>query len=750
MTVATFTFDASWELIPGAILIGLVLVMMARDLAKRGLERSKMALLLGLRSVALILLLFLAARPVTVRSHVRSGAPYVAVLLDRSESMSLEETKQTRFAQATHFLKEELAPAFQSEGWKVHPWLFADKASLSTAEDISVTEPNGPRTDLAGAIVQSLQEGTEPPIAVVALTDGSANDTTQNTNALSSLIQTQTPFYGIGYGSDEGPATLNLQKATAPTIVAVKQEFHVSAQLSFCGTSITDFDLILSRDGQLLQHKKVAGFTGSRTWSEAFGVSEEAEGRHNYTIEVSPPNLEKLIVGKNKDSVEVKISNEKDLRILFVQGILTWDYKFISLAVRTDPALRLTGLSQTSDHSVYRQNVEKSGELIDGFPTTLEQIAPYRVVVISNLKPATLNETQQQVLTRFCGELGGGVLMIGGPGTFDASWQGSTLEKLMPVTFDPNPGVELDQPFHLKLSDDALRQPVFQLGTSAETQEAWDSLPAFNQYGRVDRAKPGAVIWAYHESDIGPNGKRILMAEQNYGAGRSAVICLQNFWKWRLAKESDPKQFDRFWRQLFRYMGDYGRQSVIIDFADQQLDPPTDIHMTLERHATPSDFSNATPTPTPAGGAPTFAVIIHDPDQKEVLHQDATLPINQAVPVVFHAQKEGVYEIEIQDSLHIVVSERSLQLQNTRLEMQQTARDMENLKQWASLTQGQAFKSEELLDPGPLLAAIHKHLQSNENASSDRMPWGIQASTLFALLGMLCVEWVLRKQWNLL
>src|SRR5208282_3127569 len=139
-------------------------------------------------------------------------------------------------------------------------------------------------------------------------------------------------------------------------------------------------------DGQLMQTKVITGFSGARSWSETFNLSEDEEGRHNYDVQMTPPDLSDLIVARQTGSVQVAISNEKDLRILFVQGALTWDYKFVLRALSSDSAIRMTGLSRTSDHSSYRQNVEKAGELIDGFPTTLDQLAPYRVVVISNLK----------------------------------------------------------------------------------------------------------------------------------------------------------------------------------------------------------------------------------------------------------------------------------------------------------------------------------------------------------------------------
>ena len=78
--------------------------------------------------------------------------------------------------------------------------------------------------------------------------------------------------------------------------------------------------------------------------------------------------------------------------------------------LRSDQTIKLTGLTRTSKQSVFRQNVENAGELVNGFPNSLEELAPFRVVALSNLRPADLTPAQQDILARFCSELGGGVL----------------------------------------------------------------------------------------------------------------------------------------------------------------------------------------------------------------------------------------------------------------------------------------------------------------------------------------------------
>ena len=80
-----------------------------------GLAGSRIAALAALRGIALLVLVFLAARPIWItREPPASATRSVMVLMDRSESMSLEERDANRYQQALGFLRERLLPALQS------------------------------------------------------------------------------------------------------------------------------------------------------------------------------------------------------------------------------------------------------------------------------------------------------------------------------------------------------------------------------------------------------------------------------------------------------------------------------------------------------------------------------------------------------------------------------------------------------------------------------------------------------------
>jgi uncharacterized membrane protein len=743
MMIAALVLEepAAWQIgLPAGTALLVLAVWRHR---RRGLAPRRFITLALLRAVVLLLLVFLAARPVWVAHEPPAAANRSVVLLvDRSESMSLEEHDASRYQQALGFLRERLLPSLNSAKLPVQAMVFDQGAEPADGPKLNATVPNGKRTNLGGAIAQAIGNTPQPPLAVVALTDGIANQDADNSRALTALIDAGIPFIGVGFGSDQGVRTLSLRDLDAPSTVSTKTAFSISAQLEMMNfEDAPGFDLLLFRDGQMTQKKSLTPSKGSRTWLENFQVAEDKPGVHNYAVQLMPPNLPNLKCVNVLANTSVRISDEKELRVLYIQGALTWDYKFISLALRNDQTIKVTGLTRTSKQSVFRQNVESAGELMNGFPTSLEELAPFRVVVLSNLRPAELTPAQQDVLARFCGELGGGILMIGGPATFDSSWQHSRLEQLMPVVFAAGGGVQgLDRPFRIQLTEEALQHPMFQIADNRPTRDAWFQLPTFTQYGRVDAAKPGAQVWALHQTDDGPHGRRILMASEHYGAGLSAVLTIQNFWRWRLAKDSEPQQFDRFWRQLFRFLSEVGRQDVSIHLADQDLHPQMDIQVVLEKQPNPKNLTETNRK---------FIVRAED-GQKTLLHEESVdLEPLHPVDFRFHAEKAGVYTVTVSDLMKVPIASRPIEIRDVNVEFQNTARNMETLRQWASVSDGMAVKVEDCPTANDLVAQIKAKIEQVRHGKPMRRPAGINGWMLGLALGCLGTEWVLRKRWGL-
>jgi len=230
------------------------------------------------------------------------------------------------------------------------------------------------------------------------------------------------------------------------------------------------------------------------------------------------------------------------------------------------------------------------------------------------------------------------------------------------------------------------------------------------------------------------------MAYQRYGAGLSAVLTVQNFWRWRLAKDADPGQFDRFWRQLFRFLSEVGRQEVSILLADQELHPQLDVRMILEKQPNPKNVTDTNRT---------FVVSVED-SHKHVLQQETVeLESLRPVDMRFHAGPPDVYTVTVRDSAKVPVASRSIEIRDVNLELQDTARNMETLRQWAAVSDGLAMKVEDCPDAGGLVAQIKAKIEEVRQGKRVLRPVGVNGWSLALVLACLSGEWLLRKRWGL-
>jgi hypothetical protein len=266
-------------------------------------------------------------------------------------------------------------------------------------------------------------------------------------------------------------------------------------------------------------------------------------------------------------------------------------------------------------------------------------------------------------------------------------------------------------------------------------------LPAFSDYASVDAVKPGARVWAVADAPGGSASPAVLIASQRYGAGLTAVVCMQNLWRWRLAQEANPQHFDRFWQQFLRYLGEGSRDNVVLRLPDQQLEPRGDIHVVVERRPDPRPGSNT--------GEP-YRLQVTDADKKTVADHALVLAPGQSAEATFRVAEPGLYQLSVLDRSGAVSAHRSLDIREIDNELEYTARDMENLRQWAHLSGGVALRFEDCESASQLVERIRASGEQPLRRLPIRRPLGINGWVLGMLLGCLCTEWAARKRWGLL
>jgi hypothetical protein len=132
--------------------------------------------------------------------------------------------------------------------------------------------------------------------------------------------------------------------------------------------------------------------------------------------------------------------------------------------------------------------------------------------------------------------------------------------------------------------------------------------------------------------------------------------------------------------------------------------------------------------------------------REESLELEPLRPVDMS----FHAAKAGVYTVSVSDLMKVPASSRQIEIRDLNVEFQDTARNMETLRQWAAVSDGLALKAEECPDASDLVRSITTKIEQSKKNKQNRHPIGLNGWVLSFVVGTLGAEWLLRKKWGLL
>jgi len=88
--------------------------------------------------------------------------------------------------------------------------------------------------------------------------------------------------------------------------------------------------------------------------------------------------------------------------------------------------------------------------------------------------------------------------------------------------------------------------------TPESNASVWRSLPGFQWYAPVLRAKAGSQVLAVHSTETNEAGRVPLLVTKTFGAGKVLFMGTDSAWRWREGVED--KYHYRFWGQVARWM----------------------------------------------------------------------------------------------------------------------------------------------------------------------------------------------------
>jgi len=541
-----------------SLAVGIGLVALMYRLVYRMVPRAVLAALVGLRSLAILVLLLLVFKPVLSYTHQVFRRAGLGILVDTSRSMSVRDYPNS--PSRLERVVAELGPRLPelAETFDVHVYTFASVARK--AEGGLPTEADGEATNLARAVAAVLDEVPRDGLAgLVILTDGIDNAGGDPVRKISD--QRPPPIYPVGVGSDlsaeSGFQDISISGLDVPQEATVNTRTEIAVRVDATGFADRSVDVQL-HDGESVvaaARLVVDGHPGPQ--EVRLQLTPAEKGAHRYEV-VIPRDPKERIEENNRHEFHLWVT-EPRIKVLYIETLRP-EYGPLKQVLETDPNIDVLALVQIRK-GVFLKSGNLRGADLSAFPRTREEMRLFDVFVIGNLDSSFLTRPQMEALRDLVRDEGKALLMIGGTSTLGAGGYGGTpLEDVLPVRLGPRSAGQITDPFTLELTPEGREHEIFK-GTGEffiyGGRAAEKELPVLKGCNRLASVKPGAAVLAVHPKEtLGGRPAPVLAVQQFDGEGRSAVFAGDTTNQWYLYFKVIGREspYVKFWGQMIRYL----------------------------------------------------------------------------------------------------------------------------------------------------------------------------------------------------
>ncbi len=545
MIESTFSMQANgFTLFVSIAAIVAVCVLSWISWSKSGFRQSIGCLEL-LRIALVVLAVFLLNQPETIKQFVPSTKPTIVVLGDQSLSMSTRDVGiNDNEAMALKSRSESIAPLMDEATWE------SLKEKMNVVITPFSTGENSDRSDLYGALQSARKE--HPNLrAVLLASDGDWNVGLPPVEMATRMRLQQIPIFGVSVGQPTRLPDIELLSFDLPSFgvvgKTVRIPFTIESSLPRDHAAIITME---SSDGAKVVKELRISAMGRTT--DAMMWKPQDVGDYTLTLRV-PPHGEERNVENNEKTAPIVIREER-LKVLVVESLPRWEYRYLRNALSRDPGVDVSCL-------LFHPGLSKVGggnrDYIQTFPETLKDLSQYDVVFLGDvgMEEDQLTEEQCRLLKGLVEQQASGLVFMPGWQGNEMSLVDTPLDDLLPVVFDRAQvnGWGSRQPNHFALTELGRRSLLTKLAdTQDDNMEVWENLPGFQWYAPVIRAKAGTDVLAVHQEASNEYGRIPLLVTRTFGRGKVLFMGTDGAWRWRRGVED--KYHYRFWGQVVRWM----------------------------------------------------------------------------------------------------------------------------------------------------------------------------------------------------
>jgi hypothetical protein len=511
-------------------------------------------LLLSFRTVALAALLLMLFRPMLVVSTLLPRENIVAVLVDDSTSMTVQDVGNQSRLEAVKALLDPAQSSFVNAlEQRFQTRFFSFSRESQPLDSPASLTAQGKATSLEEALQGALREfASAPLVSVVVLSDGADNASADLASVLNEYRARKVSIAATGIGEPRLKRDIEVVQATSPGSVLPDSVSQAVVSLKSTGYAGQDVVLEVRESGKLVTSKRVKLEGTAEPQMVELDVMPKGSGLKSYVVSVNPQPGEQ-ITANNQQTFLLNVEDSQP-KILYLEGSPRWEFKFIRQALEKDKNLQLVTLLRTSANKFYRQGIESEDNLASGYPTSREELFEYKGLMLGSIEASFFSDEQLKMISDFVSLRGGGLIMLGGRSSFDAGGYDRTpIGELLPVVLGERRREEsyLRQPLKAELTSYGRNHPATRLVPGeAENERRWEALPEIGDFNWIATSKPGATVLARGKG----RGSPVLLAAHRYGRGRVLAFTGDSSWRWRMEMPYTDDSHEVFWRQALRWL----------------------------------------------------------------------------------------------------------------------------------------------------------------------------------------------------
>jgi hypothetical protein len=708
--------------------------------------RRNHGMLSGLRPLAIwmletgmmALILFLLWHPALSVATLRPQQNVVAVLVDDSRSMAIDDAGGTREAAARKVLEGGLLQSLAGR-FQVRLYKFGKQPDrIQKPESLNASEP---ATRVGDTLEQVMAESSSLPLgAIVILSDGADNAGGIDLATIAAIRRQRIPIHTIGFGREHPDRDVEITDAVIPARALPQSRLTAVVTFQSFGLSGSHARLTAREGGKVLATRDVTLKSDGVLASESLVFNCGDAGAKTVEIAIDPIPGEENTQNNKVDRV-VNVEAHQP-RILYMEGEPRWEYKFMRRALPflpndQHPDEEMLSILRTTPNKTYTQGQKDPKEMAEGFPGKPEDLFAFSGLIIGSVEASYFTPSQQQLIHDFVDRRGGGLLFMGGRATLsDGGYQGSPLADLVPVQLPPNKGT-----FHRDFTGEELTpqgalSSICRLDDDAAVNaDIWKKMPMMANYQDAGDPKPGATTLLLST----PAGKRKepLLVTENYGRGRTVLFATEGSWRWKMWLPHDNHTQETFWQQMYRYLVADTPGQVTAITPKQVLSDDTRVPLRVEVRDKAYQ---------PVANAKVQARFL-EPDGSSATLELAPQPLEEGIYTgEWTAEKPGSYVAEIiagREQEEIGKDVLVFRREDGVAENFHTSQNRDLLEKLSEQTGGRYYRPSDASKLGSEISYSEAGITSRETRDLWDMP------ILFLLaVGLRAAEWLLRRSWG--